>query len=113
MSSSFGMFSVLNTFTHLIPTCIITVGCVIYLMKKRNLPGVLLLAGNLLGIVLSVSSTLLVVAMRGGYPQAIPYELYSMVSTVGSLVAGLLFAIGFLLMALRFDRVPENFSEYR
>jgi hypothetical protein len=102
-SSSFAVSSLL----HLIPALLLTGGCVVYLIRARNLAGVILLISNLLSIAISFAWTLfsvLLMSGRGhGQPWVFPLQILSF-------LAGLGFGVGFLLMAFgapRKDAGPD------
>ena len=94
------LLQVFWAFGRLVPALIITLACVIYLVKSKSVAGVLMLVGNLLGIAVSVVSTGFSIAFRAQHFDTSSYLMLSNVTQLTSIVASLLFAAGlFALVA--------------
>jgi hypothetical protein len=93
-----------NCLSHLIPMFLITSGCILYLNKSRNFVGVVLLAGNLLAITVNIVSTLFLIGTLNNSISSEVYRRYSMELQAGSILAGLIFGVGFLIMMIDMER---------
>jgi len=82
----------------LLPMLLISVGCIIYWGKAKNAAGVVLLIGNML--ILSWHFFNLGSIISGPYASGGDTEKYSF----GFLISGLIFSVGFLLMAIAAPR---------
>jgi hypothetical protein len=97
----------INRLSHLIPTFLVTIGCVLYLIKSRKLVGVVLLIGNLLTIIINITSAVLIAIANGKMSSEI-YSRYSMELQAGSILAGLIFGVGFLIMMIDMERKKDT-----
>jgi len=96
------MFFMLTRLLYLVPTALILGGCVVYLGRSRSLDGVLMLVGNIgilaVGLISALGAYFMI---RGGMAEAA--KLLLGVQLLGWFFA-LVFAAGFLMMALRRPR---------
>ena len=84
---------------HVMPLFLLTAGCVVLLMRTRSRAALVMLIGNLIliaGAVLSAVLTMLIVG-RAMDPER--YGRLAMVMQFLSLIGGVTFGVGFLLMA--------------
>jgi len=106
MSDMFAM--ILTSLMRLPPLLLVTAGCVLYLLKTRGFVGALLLAGNLLIIVAMGISTFMTIAIASGTFDHGSISRYSAVTSSVSFLAGVVFGIGFLLMAINAKRTTPS-----
>ena len=99
---------------HLIPQAIIVIGCFIYISKTQSLAGVIALIGSLGRIAVSIVSAALIVMISQGHMAHETYRYFSWAVQGGYLITGLLFAVGFIGIALTAKRkqTPQTNQEY-
>ena len=85
----------------LIPPFVVLIGCVLYLRKSRGIEAVLMIAGSGLGILMHLVSTACVFLMVS---QRFQPQAYGKIATgvhLVAMLAALVFAAGFVMMALK------------
>ena len=90
---SYAVGAFLNGLTQLI----ILIGCIILILKQKNLANLLLLLGIILMFMLSIAGIIWPITVKGS-----PEDLLSIQGTLAVLrgIAYLIFGIGFLLLAI-------------
>ncbi len=107
ISLSNPLVTAINSLSHLVPSLLITIGCVLYLLKSRKFVGVVLLIGNLLTIIVSIISAILI-AMANSNMSTEIYSRHAMELRAGSVLAALIFGVGFLIMMIDMDRKKDS-----
>lgn len=85
---------------RLIPLFIVFVACLIYIIKIKAIEGFLTLIGNILSIIGAFVSIGMTFLMAGGKVEPRTMGIMSLGLQLLSLLAALLFALGFLLIAI-------------
>jgi hypothetical protein len=94
------LLSILWAFGRLVPALFVTLACVIYLVKSKSVAGVLMLIGNLLGILMNIVSVALAMSLRARTFDTSSFLMFSNITQFVSIIAALLFAAGlFALVA--------------
>ena len=83
------------------PQILILFGCIEYLINTRSGPAILMLAGTALGLLLRVFLIAFPLALVSSGAPRMPVQVIAGISQFSYILTGLVFAAGFLWMALR------------
>ncbi|WP_340202360.1 hypothetical protein [Ascidiimonas sp. W6] len=91
-------YNLINALLFLIPQCIIIIACILYLIKKISLEGILLLTGALIALLVSLFYQLIwPYLLQENFVDAGSTMIFLIVGGI-SLLGSLSFAIGFYLV---------------
>ena len=91
----------LTSIMRLIPSIIILMWCIVYIGKTRSGEGFLTLIGTLLAILVSLGWLAFQLLLSANQMPSDAIRVFSYVMQAVSLVGGLLFGVGFLIIAIR------------
>jgi hypothetical protein len=106
VSLSNPLMVICNCLSHLAPMVLVTIGCVIYLLKTRKFIGIALLIGNLLTIFVNIASAILIFMANSKMSSEI-YSRHAVELQTGSILGTLMFGVGFLIMVFDMERKKD------
>ncbi|MCF7669656.1 MAG: hypothetical protein K9N48_07765 [Verrucomicrobia bacterium] len=109
MSTKSGWFlNILPQLFQILPILLITVGCVLYLIKTKSVDAILMLCGNVFWLLASFISVACVAAMSAGVLGTHVFGKISIGLTIFYFISVMIFGIGFLMMAIGVNKAKPG-----